>query len=418
VLAAILSLGLFYNGCGDVFRPVQTPVFQPGGDPQRQRHALVVSSNGTNPGAAVIIDVSGDTNVATFSGLTHGMGQNPVYAINSGGINYVVDRDDDSVSSFILPTPGFSSDLSRNIITLPAGARPVFAAAAQGKVFVADSGTNGVAVISGNSFFPPEIPVGANPVAAHPVALVATPDGTKLYCVNKGDNSVSVIFPATNQRVATIQVDSSPVWGAVSADGSRVFVLNQGANSVSVINTSTDAVVPNSTNPCGSATSPFTCTFSVAPEPNYIVYQASLNRVYVTSPGSNTLSIIDSNMILNSAGTPQAISLAGAPCNGQHAISVTALADGTRAYVADDASNSVCVLDTSNNTFTKSILVGTAPVFIASDSDSTRVYTANSGSGDVSIIQTSTDTTVKRSDGITPLTISASGTPTFIALTP
>ncbi|HYY69067.1 MAG TPA: YncE family protein [Terriglobales bacterium] len=412
MLAAILSLGLFYNGCGDVFRPVQTPVFQPGGDPQRQSHALVVSSNGTNPGAAVIIDVSGDTNVATFSGLTHGMGQNPVYAINSGGINYVVDRDDDSVSSFILPTPGFSSDLSRNIITLPAGARPVFAAAAQGKVFVADSGTNGVAVISGNSFFPPEIPVGANPVA-----LVATPDGTKLYCLNQGDNTVSVIFPAINQNVKTIQVGIgiSPAWAAVSSDGSRVYVVNRGSSNISVIDTTSDSVI--------MASNLIPVVIPVGAGPNYIFYQASQNRFYVTSPPDNSLSIIDNNVdpgqcALTPSMCVQTRSLAGAPCNGQHATSVTGLADGTRAYVADDATNSVCVLNTTNNAFIKSILVGTAPVFIASDSDSTRVYTANSGSSDVSIIQTSTDTTVKRSDGITPLTISASGTPTFIALTP
>jgi YVTN family beta-propeller protein len=109
--------------------------------------------------------------------------------------------------------------------------------------------------------------------------------------------------------------------------------------------------------------------------------------------------------------------MAGAPCNAQHPVSLTALADGTRVYVADDPTNSVCVLNTTNNTFIKSIPVGAAPVFIASDPDSRRVFTANSGSGDVSLIQTADDTTVKRSDG-TPLTIAVGGTPTFIAITP
>jgi len=176
-----------------------------------------------------------------------------------------------------------------------------------------------------------------------------------------------------------------------------------------VIDTTTDTVI--STLPVGAG-------------PNYITYQATLNRAYVTSPAGNSLSIINNNL-----GTVQTLPMAGAPCNGQHPISVTALADGSRVYVADDVTNSVCVLNTINNTFTTSIPVGTTPVFIASNSDSTRVYTANSGSYDVSIIQTSNDTPVTLSDGVTPLTICAGPTlpnvpctsgfvPVFIAMTP
>jgi YVTN family beta-propeller protein len=317
----------------------------------------------------------------------------------------VVNRDDDSVAAFTLLGVGNPP----NIISLPTGANPVFAAVAQSQVYVAESGRGKVAVISGNSLTT-EISVGANPVA-----LVATPDGTKLYCLNQGDNTVSLIFPAINQNVATIKVGIgiSPVWAAVSSDGGRVYVVNRGSSNISVIDTTSDSVImPSNPHP-----------IPVGAGPNYIFYQASQNRFYVTSPPDNSLSIIDNNVdpgqcALTPSMCRQTRSLAGAPCNGQHATSVTGLADGTRAYVADDATNSVCVLNTTNNAFIKSILVGTAPVFIASDSDSTRVYTANSGSSDVSIIQTSTDTTVKRSDGITPLTISASGTPTFIALTP
>ena len=341
------------------------------------------------------------------------------------------------------------------------------------------------------------------PVGNNPVALVATPDGTQIYAINQGSNNVTVIFPATDQNVATINLPAGarPVWGAVSSDGTRVFIVNQGTDTVSVINTVTDSLVPG-TAPC------LLDTFCVGPGPNYITYQATLNRAYVTSPAGNSLSIIDNN-----TGTVlPPISLAGAPCNGQHPISVTALADGTRVYVADDVTNSVCVLNTTNNTFTKRIClvqepatpaaptapcVGSAtPVFIASNSDATRVYTANqyqtapfaiasisrattgvvtvtttgsnpfvagqpvtiAGVSDasyagvfgitavisstqfaysqtglpassfvggtasvlpyVSIIQTAGDTTVKGSDGVTPLTIDAGGTPVFIAMTP
>src|ERR1700741_528621 len=100
MLAAVIGLVLFYTGCGDVFRPVANPLPPTtGGDPQRAAHAVVVSSNGSNKGTAVVIDLTGDTTVGTFSGETFGVGRSPVYAISSGTTDFVVNRDDDSVAS-------------------------------------------------------------------------------------------------------------------------------------------------------------------------------------------------------------------------------------------------------------------------------------------------------------------------------
>ncbi len=479
-LVAVFTLALFCAGCGDVYRPVATPISQPGGDPQREHHVLVVSSNDSNKGTAVAIDVSGDTAVAIFSG-DNAVGRNPVHATNLGGTDYVVNRDDNSLSVFSLPVVPNSLNPPA-LVSLPGPtpatpgvtpAVPVFVVVAQNKVFVAESGRNKVAVVdpSSNSMTL-EIQVGQNPVA-----LVATPDGTLLYCLNKDENSVSVIFPANNTVLPTpIPVGTSPVWGAVSADGSHVFVVNHGSNSVSVIDTSSETVVN---------------TLSVGAGPNYIVYDSAIKRAYITSPAGNSLSIINDNL-----GTVQTISMAGAPCNALSPISVTALADGTRAYVADQVTNNVCVLNTASNAFTRVISVGTGPTNtsgIISDPDSTRAHTASSATlpiasisrssnvvtvntsgsnsfrvgqtvviagvadttydgsfgitavssstqftysqsgadsssssggtatatvGYVSIIQTSNDTLVTQSDGMTPLTIPTLGTPTFITLTP
>ncbi|MFZ3210907.1 MAG: hypothetical protein WA188_05280 [Terriglobales bacterium] len=378
VLAAVLGLIVFCSNCGDEYRPVANPVLLPGGDPQLTAHALVVSTNGSNQGAAVVIDVSGDTAVASFT-----VGRNPVNATFISGTDYVVNQADHNVNALILAAAGSQQDLPNSTITLPGptpltpnvpSASPVFAAPAGGKVFVTEPGSvaptcagsgNCVADISVASVPPgvSHIPVGNNPVA-----LVATPDGTQLYCLNMADGTVTVIFPATDQVVATLPVGASPVWGAVSSDGTSVFIVNQGSSSVSVIDTNTDTVIH---------------TLPVGTGPNYITYQASLNRAYVTSPAGNSLSIIDNNK-----GTVQTIPMAGPPCNGQHPISVTALADGTRVYVADDVTSSVCVLNTVNNAFVKSIQVDATPVGpagIASNSDSTRVYTANQGTAVFSI---------------------------------
>ncbi len=408
VLAAVLGLILFCSNCGDVYRPVANPILQPGGDPQRTAHALVVSSNGPNPGTAVVIDVTGDTNVATFT-----VGRNPVHAAFLSGTDLVVNRADYNVSAFTLADAGNLP----SIIPLPGPppasatpAAPVFVAVAQSKVFVAESALAEVADVSpATNSVSRQISVGSNPVA-----LVATPDGTQLYCLNKDDGTVTVIFPATDQVVATLPVGTNPVWGAVSADGTQVFVLNQGSGnvqgSVSVIDTTSDTVVN---------------TFSVGVGAQYIVYQASQNRAYVASPGANSqCGNVQSPclyVIENNTGTVTPVSVAGAPCNGQHPISVTALADGTRVYVADDMTNSVCVLNTTNNTFTKRIClvqepgnpaapcVGSAtPVFIASNSDATRVYTANQFQTAQFNIQS-----ISRASGV--VTVTTTGSNPFVA---
>lgn len=409
MLAGVIGLVLFYTGCGDVFRPVANPLPPTiGGSPQASAHAVVISSNGpSSQGTAVVIDLTGDTNIGTFSGETYGVGRDPVYATANGGFDYVVNYDDNNVDSFV--TPAVGNPLSLSVTTLGAGALPVFAAAAQSKVFVAESGLGTVADITANV---PPLQVGNSP-ASKPVALVAppSPNDTQLYSLNQGDNTVSIIFTATDQVFLSplpLPAGANPVWGAASADGLRVYIVNQGTSNVSVIDTTINTIIGPNPLPVGAG-------------PNYIFYDPMLNRFYVTSPADNSLSIINNNVdATQCATTPalcvQTISLAGPPCNAQHPVSVTALADGTKAYVADDMTNSVCVLQTTNNTFTKSIPVGTAPVFIISDPDSNRVLTANSGSGDVSIIQTSTDAPVPGNNGL-PLTIPVGGTPTFMAVT-
>ena len=384
VLVAIFGLALCGSGCGEYYRPVAVPFPQPGGDTQPLRHALVVSRNGPcvtgtsadcDTGTAVVIDVSGDDAVAVFTGAD-GIGRDPVYAVAPTGTDYVVNEVDNSVSPVVLGSVG-----GQNAITLPqptsknptiTPAVPVSAASAQGKLFVAESMRNNVAVIDlSTNVFTTEIPVGTNPVA-----LVATPDGTQLYCLNQGDSTVTVILPANNTVFTTISVGTNPVWGAASSDGTRVFVVNQGDSTVSVIGTTTDMVVN---------------TLSVGTGPNYIVYDPMLKRAYVTSPAGGSLSIVENATA--AAPTVTTVPLSAAPCNGTTPISVTALADGTRAYVADQAGNSVCILNTTSNTFTKRICLvqepptgspptapcvgSAAPAFIASDSNSFRVYTAN-----------------------------------------
>ena len=67
-------------------------------------------------------------------------------------------------------------------------------------------------------------------------------------------------------------------------------------------------------------------------------------------------------------------------------------AAGTYAYVANYGSNTVSVINTSTNTVSATVTVGTGPIGVAINPAGTYVYVANNGGNTVSVINTSTNT--------------------------
>lgn len=68
------------------------------------------------------------------------------------------------------------------------------------------------------------------------------------------------------------------------------------------------------------------------------------------------------------------------------------LPDGSKAYVTNNVSNSVSVINTSNNTVSATVSVGSAPWGIAMSPDGTKAYVANGSGNSVSVINTSNNT--------------------------
>src|SRR5262249_41479630 len=156
-----------------------------------------------------------------------------------------------------------------------------------------------------------------------------------------------------------IAVGTAPVWGVAKPDGSRVYILNQGSNSVSVIDTSTDSV---------------TATVTVGTNPNYAIYDSHLNRLYVTNRGSNTLSVID----VVSASPNVNTRIAEVPLQGTGPSTVTVLPEtSSKIYVANSGSGNVTVINTLSNQVAKLISVAGQPISIAASPDSTKVVVAN-----------------------------------------
>jgi len=186
------------------------------------------------------------------------------------------------------------------------------------------------------------------PGGSHPIAMAETPDGLNLYVMNQGNNTVSDLSPIDLSNLATppITVPSSPLWAVARSDSHRVYVLTQGGTIVP-IDPATNTILPSATD------------LSVGAGANFILYDSNLNRLYVTNPGTSNPSdaavyIFGTTGGTDPSGNPNdtptllnVISMApgSALCPGTSGcspVSVAALPDGTRFYVASYQNETAC----------------------------------------------------------------------------
>jgi YVTN family beta-propeller protein len=404
-IAASLFVSLLLTGCGDVYRPVVDPFQNPGADPQTSATAFVLSQGVTAPpscanppcqGSVSQIDVPGDVNMGVKS-----VGVAPWHIYATFSAAYVANRESGNLSAYS-PFLGASSTVST--ISLPAGTQPTYVNTTQtDAVYVALRSTSGApgsvgVVVPGTNQLTQTVPVGIEPVA-----LVETPDRTKLYVVNKngtgsGVGTVTAVATLDKKVVATITVGVAPVFAIATTDSKYVFVLNRGSNSVSVISTATNQNLGNI--PVGSS-----ADVTDIPLSNPMYFDSRQQRLYVVNSNDGTISAFDTSALPTLptpvAGSPLKLFQLGAPA--PNPVSVVALSDGSRAYVANSATNTVTVVNARSMTVTKSIPVGVNPVGLAVSADNTKVYAINRGdpatppTGDevgTSVIRTSDDTVV------------------------
>jgi hypothetical protein len=384
--AAVLLLLLICVACGETYRPVATPVAPNPPNPGFSHVALVITGNGSNnPGASTSIDVSGDTAVSQST-----VGLMPVHAalVQNGFRVYVANSLDDTVSTFSPTTP-----TPVTTISLPAGSAPSFVATTESAtVYVANSGNNTVSAISTVSNVI-EPPLSGIQVGVNPVALAETPNQQALYAANRGKGgaggSVTSINPvdrSLNPPIANVTW-ISPVSVVARSDSNRVYVLDQGSGMVSPIDTASNSVPLCGQTPCG---------VSVGVGANFMLYDPTRNRLYVSNPANHTVILLDAS----------SDALAAVVIPVANPISVAALPDGSRAYISSAAvgggnvTSSVTVINAVDGSVKSTIPLTTAPQVCASNpselamaaaADSSRVYLGNCDAGNVAIIQTLND---------------------------
>jgi YVTN family beta-propeller protein len=379
-------------GCNDTLRQFIVPVPAPSGNPQALSHAITLSTNPlpSSDGSTMHIDVSGDSSAGIVE-----MGPNPIFLGKAGARAFVINQGDAttpptvSVYTALLPQSAVV-----NTVTLPAASVGPIAGttSSAGNIYIANSGSNTVDVISGSVF----AVTATVPTGTHPVMVAGNASNNKVFVVNQGSNDVTEISTIDNTVVKTIPVGSQPIWAVMSADGLFVFVVNQGDGTVTVIDASLDIVLPCDTNtPSCLPNKSIKVGKTPSPSPNFAFYEPNLRRVYISNAGENSVSVIKGNGF-DLGSNPQVlpakiadITLSGAPT------SVTALSDGTRAYAAlgncpatvnhttilsllgtatNCTGNLVSVIDATSLQETGTIAVGPGVISVDSSTDASRVF--------------------------------------------
>ena len=228
--------------------------------------------------------------------------------------------------------------------------------AATNQIYVANSGSNTVAVLSASTY----VLIGTVEVGSHPSSVAVNPTTGVVYVANYGSSSVSVINGATNAVIATLAVGSNPYSVAFSPVTGDIYVANYGSNTVSVID--------------GSLYAPI-ATVNVGAEPSSVAVNSTTGNIYVANSGSGTVSVISpANAVIATVNV------------GLQPSSVAVNSATGNIYVANYGGSSVSTINGTTNAVSSTVTVGSNPSSVAVDAVTNLLYVANSGSNNVMVL--------------------------------
>jgi DNA-binding beta-propeller fold protein YncE len=412
---AVFTAAALVAGCGNNYRPVVTPTNPSGPAAQPQSFAVVVTApSPTAPGITTVIDYAGDSILAQAL-----IGPGPTaFTLDETGYNGYTINSDHTLTNI----PISSTLQTKNVTysTLSTTAEPLNLYSPSAGLWDTDLTGNYTDVFTGG----PVTLLLSIPVAPTPVLVMGPPlRGSRLFAVSQNivtptgmecNNSpttqpLGVVTPIEVASYTTdtpIPTGKCPVYAVQSADGERLFVLNRGSDTITVINSqygTLDACIPF----LNQAGQPVTChptlplsttaglTGANVPTvagPVYAEYNAARNLLVVADYSGNTISVIDVSLDEygnDSAtfGTTYTIPV------GNNPASVTVLVDGSRAYTANQADQSVTIANLSSYTVEKTLPVTGYPRTVVSTQNSTygKVYVGSPNTNYLTILRTDQD---------------------------
>jgi YVTN family beta-propeller protein len=451
-LLAVAGAVAVMAGCGSNLRPTVTPIVGTGPASQPGAYAFVISSpvsSSTAQGYGTVIDYSGDTVMATAP-----IGPGPqTFALNSGGSLAWTVNEDGTVSNIPVSTSLQQKQITYSTLNPYTGTDPVigFLAGSLG-LYALDVNLSEIDVLSGSpDAFKLDVPVDKTPVTA-----VGVSGASRFYSIsqkipyvnctsaaggtpNCAPSSISLdgktvdgavacnidpyssdlagytgvadgIETATYTVSSQISLGICPVYAVATPDTKRVYVLNRGSDSISVINSQNNAIDSCTCPPTGCVNQngqTYTChpLLKVSPAsglahagPVYAEYNAPLQELVVSNYDGNTISIIDVSLDeygndSSTFGTTYTVPVGLKPGVGANPASVTVLADGSRAYVANQSDGSITVVNLASHTVETTLPVTGNPRTVVSTQDSNygKVYVVSPNSPYITIIRTDQD---------------------------
>ncbi len=123
----------------------------------------------------------------------------------------------------------------------------------------------------------------SRPTFSSPIAISL--NDRLIWVVNPGDDSVSVIRPDNNTRLAKIAVGDEPQSVALTPNGQYAYVANAAGNSVTVIQISDPA--------WGTFSAAVVSTLTTGAEPWNVVTSPDGKRVFVANSAQDTITVIN-----------------------------------------------------------------------------------------------------------------------------
>lgn len=437
---AALAVAALVGGCGDNYRPVVTPIATNGPPAQPTSYAIVISSTGsTTPGVVTIIDYSGDS-IMTEAPI----GPGPlVFTLDETGSTGYTVNSDGTLSNFAISTTLQAKNVSES--TLPPTAHPVNLMAPSSGLWATDLSGNVVDLFTGSpQAFKLAIPVAtaASP-ATMPVFVAGSaqlsgqreyvmsqnvPDTAPMACnVSPRTAPAGVATPvelSSNTTDPAIPVGKCPVFGVQTPDLQRLFVLNRGDDTITVINSKNNT--SDSCTPFQNQTGQWiTCHAAIqlpaGAGPVYAEYNQATQQLIVANYDGGTISVVnvsldeygnDSNTYTNpsctvggvtsyancgpiTGGFGTVITIPVGNTAAPNPASVTVLYDGSKAYTANQndgtQNGTVTVVNLSTYTVEKTLTVVGHPRHIAStqNSEFSKIYVASPDSPYITIVQSS-----------------------------
>ncbi len=247
----LLTAAALVAGCGNNYRPAIIPINATGPAPQPTSYAVAVSAPSiTTPGIATVIDYSGDSIMATAA-----IGIGPTtFTLDAGGFTgYTLNRDH-TLTAFPVST-NLQDKLIQNT-TLPPLAQPLNLYSPLAGLWAADLDGNLLDIFVGSPLtFLNSVPMAPTPVMVigfGTTALryftlsqnIAAPTGVEcnISPTTQPIGEVTGTELSSYSSDPPIQVGRCPVYAVLSGDGKRLFVMNRGDDTISVINAQNDTL--------------------------------------------------------------------------------------------------------------------------------------------------------------------------------